>query len=195
MVSAAGGASERATGTRRAWPATPTASRRAVGVQHLAQRLEQAQAVQLAERALGRARPEDLVVLLRQARGRGQRNPLALARDRVDNGRVDREAETRGERHRPLHPHRVLAEADIGIADDRTTPRAQILEAADVVDDGERGDVVEERVQREIAPEGVLLGRAERVVAMDQVVVLAVAPGVSAGRRRRPRPPPALPRP
>ena len=62
------------------------------------------------------------------------------------------------------------------------TPRAQVLEAADVVDDGEGRDVVEQRVEREVAAERVLLGRAERVVAVDEVIVLAV-PRLAALRR------------
>ena len=46
---------------------------------------------------------------------------------------------------------------------------AQIVEAADVIDDRERGDVVEQRVDGEIAAEGVFFRRAKCVVAMEEV--------------------------
>ena len=45
----------------------------------------------------------------------------------------------------------------------------QIVEPADVVDDGEGGDVVRERVDREVAPERVLFRRAECIVVMDEM--------------------------
>ena len=47
-----------------------------LAVQHLAQRLQQADAVQFAERALGGARPQDLVVLLRRG---GRARPCAIS--------------------------------------------------------------------------------------------------------------------
>ena len=46
----------------------------------------------------------------------------------------------------------------------------QVLEAAGVVDDRERADVVEQRVDREVAAERILLRRAERVVAVEQPI-------------------------
>ena len=48
----------------------------------------------------------------------------------------------------------------------RTSPRAD-PRGPRVVDDGERADVVEQRVDREVAPERILFRRAERVVAVD----------------------------
>ena len=50
----------------------------------------------------------------------------------------------------------------------RTRP-AQIVEATDVVDDRERRDVVEQRVDGEVAPKRIFFGRAEGVVAMNQL--------------------------
>ena len=49
---------------------------------------------------------------------------------------------------------------------DRISLPLEIGEAADVVDDRVRGDVVEEPVDREVAAERVLFGRAERVVVV-----------------------------
>ena len=82
-------------------------------------------------------------------------------------GWIDVEIEPRREDDRAQHAHRVLEEPDLGIADRSDQPTSKILETVDVVDDRVRGDVVEERVDREIAPEGVFLRRAERVVAVD----------------------------
>ena len=50
----------------------------------------------------------------------------------------------------------------------RRTHCSQILHAADVVEDREIGDVVEQRVDREVAAEGVLDRGSEAVVAGDQ---------------------------
>ena len=81
----------------------------------------------------------------------------------------------------------IFAEAQIGIADDAHAPLGDVLEAADVVDDREVGDVVEDRVDREVAAAGVLQRRAERVVVRDQEIlglhVLAAADRRSGSRR------------
>ena len=63
----------------------------------------------------------------------------------------------------------------------RISRGVQILEAADVVDDRERPDVVEQRVDGEVAAERVFLRRAVGVVALDEPILLA--PGVEIGRR------------
>ena len=100
-----------------------------------------------------------------------------------------REAEAGGELAGPHHAHRVLLEAHVGVADRADQLRLEIGDPADVVDDREVGDVVEQRVDREVAPEGVLLRRAEGVVAGDQQVArLAVLIAGSAGRGGRSRP-------
>ena len=62
----------------------------------------------------------------------------------------------------------------------RISRALEILEAADVVDDRERPDVVEQRVDREVAPEGVFLGRAVGVVALNQAIARR---GAAAGAR------------
>jgi hypothetical protein len=49
----------------------------------------------------------------------------------------------------------------------------EVCDASDVVDHGEVRDVVEEAVDREVAPDGVLGGGAEGVVGADQEVDVA----------------------
>ena len=56
------------------------------------------------------------------------------------------------------------------ITDRANQPCSQIFETACVVDDGEGSDVVEQRVDREVAPEGILLGSAKRVLTVDEPI-------------------------
>ena len=88
---------------------------------------------------------------------------------------IDGEVEPRRQRDRPHHSHGIFAKADLGIADRSHDAGAQILESADVVDDRKRGDVVEQRVDREVAPERIFFGRAEGVVVVDQMVGRSLA--------------------
>ena len=137
--------------------------------------LEQADLGELAKRALGCPRPQDLVELLEQPRLRRLGNQRRVAPDGIHRVRIDREVEPRGQHHRAQHAHGILLEPHVRVADRANHARAQILEAAGVVDDREGRDVVEQRVDREVAAEGVLLGRAERVVARMHVRPIAAA--------------------
>ena len=67
--------------------------------------------------------------------------------------------------------HRILAHADVGIADGADEPRAQVGLAADVIDHPALVHFVEEAVDGEIAPAGVLLLVAEDVVVADEEVL------------------------
>ena len=92
------------------------------------------------------------------------------------------EAQPRAEDRGAEHADGILDEADSRIADRSNDALFQITKAADVVDDRLRRRVVEERVDREVAAERVLFGRAECIVAMDEVLV----PRRARGRRGRP---------
>ena len=94
-----------------------------------------------------------------------------MAEDALVGRLLDLEAEAGGELDGAHHPDRVLAEAQVGIADHAHAALAQILDAADVVDHREVGDVVEERVDGEVAAPRVLQRRAERVVVRDQEIL------------------------
>src|SRR5262249_1394475 len=76
----------------------------------------------------------------------------------------------RRKRDRANHANRILAEAYLRIADAPDNPRLEIVKAADVVDNRECRDVVEQRVDREVAAERVLFRRSERVVVMEEVL-------------------------
>jgi hypothetical protein len=96
------------------------------------------------------------------------------------------------ERDRANHPHRIFAQPHVRIANRAHDAGAQIVEAADVVDDRESGDVVEQRVDREVAAERVLFRRAERVVVVNEVLAFGVdgsgagTPSCTIPRRARP---------
>jgi hypothetical protein len=95
--------------------------------------------------------------------------------DRLVDGRVDLEPEASGHRHRAKHAYGIFLKALRRIADRSDDAVAQVVEAAGVVDDREGRDVVEQRVDREVASEGILFRRAERVVTMDQSVELSIS--------------------
>ncbi len=98
---------------------------------------------------------------------------LPVLVDRRSDVRGHLEPEPRRELAGPHHPDGVLAEADLGVADRPDEVPFEVLDAADVVDHGEGRDVVEEAVDREVAPDGVLGGRAEGVVGADQEIRVA----------------------
>ena len=69
----------------------------------------------------------------------------------------------------------------------RISRASRSCEAADVVDDREGADVVEQRVDGEVAPEGVFLRRAVGVVALDQPIAARAARGARCCRVSRRR--------
>ena len=139
-------------------------------MQFAGNRLEQTELCKHAERLLGGAGAQDLVVLLEQPWRRALRDLVPMRPDGIEHWRIDREVQTRGEGDGAQHADRIFAQPDIRVADRSDDAGAQILESADVIDDRERRDVVDERVDGEVAPERVLLGSAEGVVVMDQVL-------------------------
>ena len=145
-------------------------------------RLEQPPLGHHSECLLGGARAQQLVELLDQPRGRAARDLTASRGDRLIDRRVDPEAQARGHRDGSKHPDRVLLESLRRVADAADDTCTQIVEAARVVDDRERRDVVEQRVDREVAAERILFRRAERVVAMNETVGSVVARRRSAER-------------
>jgi len=139
---------------------------------HLA---KQPRVLQHAQRFLCRAGAKNLEVLLDEARGGRAPDLVAVGLERVANGIVDLKIEPRGDHDGAHHPHGVLEKSHAGVADRSHQAIPQIAQAADVVDDRERGDVVEKRVDGEVSAEGVFLGRAEGIVAVDQAIVRALA--------------------
>ena len=128
--------------------------------------------MQRLERSPRSSLPQHLVHLLEQARRTALGDLPAQRSNRLERIAVDREAQPRCQRDRPEHAHRVLLESHHRVPDGANQLPLHVLEPAAVVDHRERGDVVEQRVDGEVAPERVLFGRAEGVVAPDQTVVV-----------------------
>ena len=93
-----------------------------------------------------------------------------MLRDGLHHRLVDPEPEARRHDDGAEHADGIFLEAIVGIADAAQQAVLQVFQAADVVDDREVGDVVEQRVDGEVAAEGVFFGRAKRVVVLDQQV-------------------------
>src|SRR6185437_9871487 len=102
--------------------------------------------------------------------------------------RVDLEIQFRRKTGRAQHAHRILAVTRGRIADQAQAPLFEILDAADVIDYAEIGDVVVQRVDAEIAAQRVFLDAAPDVVAqdaaIDHVAVLAGIAFAGAAERR-----------
>src|SRR5579875_59876 len=130
------------------------------------------------ERARPAGHAERPVSLLDQPRHRGLAQLVAIRANRRLGRGLKLEIEPRTQPERANHPHRILAQPDLWIADRAHDSRPQISDAADVIDHLECPDVVEERVHREVAPKCILLRSAEGVVVADQQ--LAVIDGVFA---------------
>ena len=95
--------------------------------------------------------------------------------DRLPGGRVDLEVQRRGKPHRAQQAQLVLAEPGHWLADRPHDASSQILLTLDVVDHGGLLGIEEQAVDREIAPLGVVAGRAERHrVGMSAVGILGV---------------------
>ncbi len=93
---------------------------------------------------------------------RGRLGNLAtLALERRQRFLLDLEVEARRELDRPQNPDRILGEANGRIADGAYEPAAQVAEAVGVIQHVLVVEVVEQRVDREVAAQGVFLGGAE----------------------------------
>ncbi len=93
------------------------------------------------------------------------------ARQRFSRFRADGHIELGGKAHRAQHAHWILAIAGFRIADQADHAVLQILHAADVVANGKVRHAVIEAVDSEVATLGILLDRAEDVVAQQHAVL------------------------
>src|SRR5688500_762101 len=104
-----------------------------------------------------------------------------IAIDRSENWSIDSEIESRSECDRAQHAHWIFLKPLFWHADASDQSVPDVVESSDVVDDRPSLDVVEQRVQREIASKRVFFGRTERVVMVDQQIRIV------GGRARRGR--------
>ena len=136
-----------------------------------------AQALHRLDRVAGQ---QELLHLVEEPRGRDVLHQRREIRYRRGGLRVDRDAELRREPHRPQHAHRILAQPRHGRADQLQPAIADVGDAADVIPDFLGGRIEIERIDREIAPRGILGLRAVHVVGKQAPVLVG---GVLAGLR------------
>ncbi len=119
---------------------------------------------------------QDQAQLGRDPLGADHLNLLGHLFDGLARGRIDLEAEHRGEPHGPQQPQLVFAEPGCRIADRSNNAAGQIVLPADEVDHLRSLGVVEQAVDREVAALGVVAGRAEGDgVGMSAVGILGIA--------------------
>jgi len=93
-----------------------------------------------------------------------------MAADGFAGGGFDIEAKGGGKANCAQDTHGVFGKTLVRIANDPDHALFEVAAAMDVVDDGEVGNVVEERIDGEIAAQGIFFGCAEQVVAQDEAV-------------------------
>ena len=106
-----------------------------------------------------------------------------MGRDRVEDRLIDRKLQACREHDGAQHADRIFEEPDVGVAYAPDEPSVEIVEAADVVDDRKRADVVEQGVDGKIATERILFRSAVGVVTLDEVIFGAAAPRHGIERR------------
>ncbi len=106
-----------------------------------------------------------------QARGGGVGELMTVAQDGVVGFLFELQSDRSCEAHRAQHAHRVLDIALVGVADAVQAAATDVVHGPGVVDEREGLDVVEQRVDREVAAQRILLGGAVLVVAHHQAVL------------------------
>jgi len=122
-------------------PSAPAGGEHRVDLRQLD--LEQAEIERPLQRLPGAAALEQLHELFGQARGGGAGDLATLPMERLLRPPLHAEAEAAGELAGPHHPHRILAEAHVRVADRPDQPRLEVVETARVVEHRVVGDVVE----------------------------------------------------
>lgn len=126
--------------------------------------LEQPVLSEEAKRVFCRTRSQHLVVLLDQPCRRRVRDQVTVFTNAVLDRRVEGKAKACGKSHGSEHANRIFLKALRGIANRPHDALPEILEPADVVDNRERRDVVEEGIDGEVAAKRILFRCAKRVV-------------------------------
>ena len=125
---------------------------------------------------------EQLEALLVQPGRRDVLQQLGHGADRRRRIGVDLEPQLHSKANRPQHAHRVFPITHFRLPDEAHHAGFQVLHATRVVDHGEVGDVVVQRVDGEIAPQRILFQRAVDVVADDHAVLdHPVSAGIAVG--------------
>ena len=98
--------------------------------------------------------------------------------DGLEGGRIDLKIQLGRKAYRAQHPHRILAVAGGRVADHAQQPGVQVLHAAQRVDQRFGNRVVIQRVDREVAAQGIFVAGAEFVVVEHAAVRIGLAVGL-----------------
>ena len=147
---------------------------------------QQARSIERAKTPEAVSGHEHLERLVEQSRRRRLQQQLAEFVERCARFGRDGEFEFGSQTHGTQHAHRIFAVAQHRITDQAQFAPQQIFIAADVVTHREIGDVVVERVDREVAAHRILFDRAVDVVSHDAAIDdMAVAAAVVARSAKR----------
>src|SRR5210317_1655962 len=94
--------------------------------------------------------------------------------DRPDDRLVDFKTQLGGKADRAQHTYRILSHAHLGIADQYDAFPHDVLEPARVIPNAEIGNVVIQRIAREITPPDILVNGTIDVIPQDAPFVIAV---------------------
>ena len=153
-----------------------------VAIDRREQRCEQPACTQRAVAVGTVSGQEQLCSLIEEPRRRDAGQQATEPLDRRRAGGVDLEAQLGLEARRTQHPHRILAVARLDITDQPQALGLYVGEPAHVIPDREIGDVVIERVDREIATPYVGVYVAVHVVAQQPPVIVMHAMPPTAAR-------------
>ena len=136
------------------------------------QRRKQAALPQHAIAVGAMARQEELGGLVKKSRRWHAGQQRAQLGNRLGARRVDFKAQFGFEPRRAQHAHRIFAVASLNVTDQSEALCLDVGQPAHVIPDREVGDVVIERVDREIAPPHVFVNAAVHVVAQQPAVIV-----------------------
>ena len=108
---------------------------------------------------------EEFEHFIKQSRRRNVGQQWRQFPEGLFGGRFDTKTQLGGKPDRPQHAHRVLAITRDGIADQTQQARVDVLNAIDMIDHREIGDVVVECVDGEVTAKGVFFQAAVDIVA------------------------------
>src|SRR6266699_6149696 len=136
------------------------------------QTVVQAFAAQLAQARRRVAREQQLLHFLVDPRRGNISQQVSQLAYRLSRALVDGESRLCGKAHGAQHPQRVFPVTGARVADDAHGFPLQVPEAVVVVEESLARRVVVQRVDREVAPDGVVLARAVGVVAHNATMLI-----------------------